>query len=300
MTDQPAEAERCYRRAYAIATAALEPDHPFVITSRKNLTDFCEARGRALEAVTPVPAAAPKPLVTASQPDSRWQKLIERGRRELANERWQAVIPRSERPFTIVVWTLCVLVLLLVIVTKPWNRSAAPLAQAVNASPAPAAPPIALEPAQPPLAAAPPVVAAVPPATRTRPPIGNSGRTVSARTPMPSARNQPLVETAALCKTLSTRTAPDWRCDPAGRVVDSGAIYFYTRIKAPGATTVEHRWYKDNTLFQSVELDIQPNARNGYRTYSRHTVKDGSHGSWRVELRTDNGQLLHEERFTIR
>jgi hypothetical protein len=108
------------------------------------------------------------------------------------------------------------------------------------------------------------------------------------------------VETAALCRTLSTRTAPDWRCDPAGRVVDSGAIYFYTRIKAPGATTVQHRWYKDNTLFQSVELDVQPNARNGYRTYSRHTVKDGSQGSWRVELRTDNGQLLHEERFTIR
>jgi len=43
--DRPGDAERCYRRAHAIAIAALEPDHPFVATSEKNLRDFCDARG---------------------------------------------------------------------------------------------------------------------------------------------------------------------------------------------------------------------------------------------------------------
>src|SRR5687768_3666763 len=52
--DSPPEAEWCYRRAYAIATKALAPDPPFVATSRKNLEDFCRARGRSFER-SPVP-----------------------------------------------------------------------------------------------------------------------------------------------------------------------------------------------------------------------------------------------------
>src|SRR6266545_5991623 len=43
--DSPAEAELCYRRAYAIAMTAHAPNDPLVITSRKNLEDFCTARG---------------------------------------------------------------------------------------------------------------------------------------------------------------------------------------------------------------------------------------------------------------
>src|SRR5713101_4199348 len=43
---KPADAELCYRRAYAIATAVLPPDHPFVGTSRKNLEDFCKSQGK--------------------------------------------------------------------------------------------------------------------------------------------------------------------------------------------------------------------------------------------------------------
>jgi hypothetical protein len=38
-----------YRKAYEIATAVLELDHPFVVTSRKNLNDFYKGRGRAVE-----------------------------------------------------------------------------------------------------------------------------------------------------------------------------------------------------------------------------------------------------------
>ena len=42
--ERPADAERCYRRAFAIASAVLDPNHPFVTLSATNLRDFCLAR----------------------------------------------------------------------------------------------------------------------------------------------------------------------------------------------------------------------------------------------------------------
>ena len=48
--EKPQRAERHFRRAYEIAKATLEPDHPFVATSRKNLEDFCNTRGIPVDA----------------------------------------------------------------------------------------------------------------------------------------------------------------------------------------------------------------------------------------------------------
>src|SRR5215510_1572341 len=59
MADKPDEAEKAYRRAHAIAAAAFAPDHPFVVTSRKNLEEFCAARGRP-RPFEPRQAAAPE------------------------------------------------------------------------------------------------------------------------------------------------------------------------------------------------------------------------------------------------
>src|SRR5262245_20589185 len=49
MNNNPVQAEHCFRRAFAIATTVLTPDHPFVATSRQNLRDFCDARGIPIE-----------------------------------------------------------------------------------------------------------------------------------------------------------------------------------------------------------------------------------------------------------
>lgn len=82
-----------------------------------------------------------------------------------------------------------------------------------------------------------------------------------------------------------------------GATADAGVLVFYTRIRSPRGTTVEHRWYRGDTVVQSVRLRIGANSGAGYRTYSRNTV--GS-GAWRVELRASDGTLLHEARFTVR
>jgi hypothetical protein len=107
-----------------------------------------------------------------------------------------------------------------------------------------------------------------------------------------------LVAIASLCRDLAT--SGGWRCVPIENPVSPGPIFFYTRVKSSAATTVEHRWYRGDQLRQVIELRIHPNAIDGYRTYSRTTLDTTGTGDWRVELRTKDGALLHEERFVVR
>ncbi len=91
--------------------------------------------------------------------------------------------------------------------------------------------------------------------------------------------------------------AGEWRCNPARSPVAPGRLYFYTRLTSQRGTKIQHRWYQGERLRQNVELTVQANAGTGYRTYSRNTV---TAGEWRVELRTGDGALLREERFTVK
>jgi hypothetical protein len=116
------------------------------------------------------------------------------------------------------------------------------------------------------------------------------------REPSTVAAGTPTIADARLCRKLSTSGA--WQCDPVASPVASGTIYFYTRIVSPRATQVQHRWYQGDRLRQSVMLDIQANP-SGYRTFSRTTVGPDRAGEWRVELRTPDGRMLREERFTV-
>ena len=110
----------------------------------------------------------------------------------------------------------------------------------------------------------------------------------------PTTPARPVVITARLCGELD-----DWLCDPADRPVPPGPLFFYAQIKSASATTVQHLWYQDDRLYQSVTLRVEAN-RAGYRTFSRNLMTSDSAGSWRIELRSEDGTLLHEERFTVR
>jgi hypothetical protein len=77
-------------------------------------------------------------------------------------------------------------------------------------------------------------------------------------------------------------------------------MFFYTRLKSTTATTIEHRWYQGDRLRQAVQLRIAANPGAGYRTYSRNAVSSERAGDWRVELRSADGTVLHEERFAVR
>jgi hypothetical protein len=148
------------------------------------------------------------------------------------------------------------------------------------------------------------------PKTGVTPSTPSAGRPARESSSVPTAAdekaaspNPPLVATAQLCKDFSTGgrgSSGDWHCVPPTLPVGQGPLVFYTRLKSATPTTIQHRWYRDDRLRQAVELPIRANSTAGYRTYSRQTVDNRGAGNWRVELRTKDGVLLHEERFVVR
>jgi hypothetical protein len=265
-TGRLSEAETLYRRAAAIAAAALPPDHSMVVESRQNLEDFCRAHGLSIESsvvVTPTLDTV-APTIIAAQP--------------------RPATPTPGRMSPSVRWAAAGAVVLLaavLLMSRPWSTRDAP-------APAPKPEPAASEP----VAASPaPVELGRPPAATPR----RDDRYAATRKP-PAAGGGVTVATAQVCRTFLA-SGPSWRCDPVGQPAAPGSIVFLTRVRSPRDATVVHRWYRGDTLRQSVMLEIEPNATEGYRTFSRLTVEEGD---WRLEVRGEDGKLLNEQRFTVR
>jgi hypothetical protein len=102
---------------------------------------------------------------------------------------------------------------------------------------------------------------------------------------------------ARLCRQLTP--SGGWTCVPPESPPTAGRYYYLTRVAAPGAAQVEHRWYRGDRVVQAVPLAIRGGGPAGYRTYSRQTVLDTQPGEWRVEVRSAAGAVLAEERFTV-
>jgi hypothetical protein len=221
---------------------------------------------------------------------------------------------RSSRP--VAIGAVLVGGLLLTIATATWLRSNH------NLESSPASPSVSPSPAT--AATSPPSVPIAPdaakeagtdrgssalgaaPKTGVPPSTPSAGRSARESASLPTAADEkaaspesPLVATAQLCKDFST-DGSGWHCVVPTSPVEQGRLVFYTRLKSPTATTIQHRWYRDDRLRQAVELPIRANTTDGYRTYSRQTVDNRGAGNWRVELRTKDGVLLHQERFVVR
>ncbi|MGH9314060.1 MAG: DUF2914 domain-containing protein [Vicinamibacterales bacterium] len=297
IADKPADAELCYRRAYAIATAVLEPDHPFVATSGKNLRDFCEARGKPVESPTTPPIVAAERERGATSSVHLPPERPSRAESRLPGFR------RSSLPLAIGALSASGLVLVMFVATRPWfgpnGRAGSSPGSATQSLPGNPAPGMGAR-----ADAIPDATATTSAARQARDGAIVPSTAAESRATATSAPALPLVADAHLCRTLSIgepRGSPsDWQCDPASLPASQGSLFFYTRLKSENDTTVQHRWYRGDRLQQVVELRIRANPESGYRTYSRSTVDNRSGGDWRVELRTKDGILLHEERFAVR
>ena len=264
-TGSPSEAETLYRRAAAIAAAALPSDHPMVVASQQNLEDFCRAHGLSIESsvvVTPTLDTV-TPAAVAAQP--------------------RPAAPTPGRMSPSVRWAAAGAVVLLaavLLMSRPWSTRDAPA------------------PAKPEPAASEPVAASPAPVEQGRPPAASPRRDDrNAATPKPPATGGGVIVAAAqLCRAFSA-SGPSWQCDPVDQPAAPGSIVFLTRVRSPRDATVVHRWYRGDTLRQSVMLVIEANATEGYRTFSRLTVEEGD---WRLEVRGEDGKLLNEQRFTVR
>jgi hypothetical protein len=259
---KPEDAEQCFRRACAIAEASLEPSHPFVATSRKNLEDFCKARGKPVDVKAPAPVdAVPK---VAEEP---------------------AIVERPEAGLRRIIIPLAVAVVVVVVAMAIWLRSGDPETPVATIDPAPA------PDASPPKPAPAPSTSATP----DPPPVSKPTPSASSR---PASTGAVSVSEAAICRALTTGSR--WRCTPAVSPIEPTTLFFYTRVKSATDRVVEHRWYRGGRLMKSIDRLVRANPEEGYRTYSRTTVDAKGGGDWRVELKTKNGTLIHEERFTVR
>jgi hypothetical protein len=269
MADNPIDAEHYFRRACAIATATLAPDHPFVAMSSKNLHDFCAAHGRPEE----LPPSSPQVAAWLEAPVTRAAPPRESTPSVTKQDVTVMTRKRSMRPLALGALGGVALLIVVLTAARPWGTEAE-------------------ETALPP--PAPVVPARELPAPRTTAPRAEPMVTARSAPATPSAA-MPTVVTAQLCTALRA-----WRCAAADRQVPPGPMTFYTRVKSATATTIEHRWYQGDRLRQTMRLRIQANPGAGYRTYSRNTITSERAGDWRVELRSADGALLDEERFTVR
>jgi Protein of unknown function (DUF2914)/Tetratricopeptide repeat len=300
---KPAEAEACYRRAYAVARAALAADHPFVVMSASNLREFCEARGLPFDrspaspaarppdadrlpqppapiAVAPIAPAAPDRMTAGDWPEPPAHPAADTARAEGST----SPVAPSPSMGRLVLAGLIIggLIAIAAIVIQSRSTARAPERTVATASgradrPKPARKARGVLPRGE--------------ARREHPP--GADRDALAKV----AASAPTLAAAELCRTLLTGN--DWWCAPATGTLRPGEVFFYTRLLSQTDTAVQHRWYRGSRLHQSVTLRVHANSRAGYRTYSQMTVSPARAGDWRVELRAANGAVLHEERFTV-
>lgn len=298
------EAEAAYRRAHDIAVAALPPDHPLLVRSTENLRDFCAARGRAFDGPAPVVLEAvpesvqvvasetPADLPAALAPEPAATRILASPPVDAPVSRSAPASEDGRHPFR---WIVPVFVVVAIAAVVAWMVSDR------GAAPAPAPTPATASTPEPPAPA--PALPAPAPSTSadSRPPAAPVPDTAVPRiaaAPVPQVPGSSVVVRAEVCRNFGASGA-EWSCDPVGATTTPGALVFYTRLRFPQPTTIVHRWFRGEALMQSVELRVGANPREGYRTFSRQTVRAGASGPWRVQLLDTAGAVLHEHRFTV-
>jgi len=107
------------------------------------------------------------------------------------------------------------------------------------------------------------------------------------------------VAVAELCSVLSRARNP-WACEPVGDPVGSDAVYYYTRVRFPRDVTIRHRWTRGGRVVQDVRLRVRANLSDGFRTFSRQTLRGLGAGTWVVTLLGPDGGVLDERTFEAR
>jgi DUF2914 family protein/tetratricopeptide repeat protein len=293
-----ASAETLLREAAALQEASLGPLHPDLANTLNNLGVVCEINnnpGAAEDCFRRAVAIATAVL----KPDHPFVATSRQNLRDFCEARGKQiderpVVPRRFiRPLAIGALGPAVMLIVILTTIRPWLNSAgqaqSPLPivtesprQTIPTTPAPSQPAPAVDPIT------------LPRQTTT---TSEGRREVASPRPITDASTpvRLTVIKARLCAELV-----DFACDPPDRPIPPGPLFFYTQVKSASATTIQHRWYRDNRLYQSVQLHVQASPRDGYRTFSRSIMTGESAGSWRVELTTADGVLLHEERFSVR
>ncbi len=328
---RPNEAEFLYRRALGLARTTLPAGHPYIETSLENLKALYRTQGRPeklalvadsetsrsglpiqgavddeevkvdvdvdvdididIEIDAPVPEELPAAQTPAPASVAGAQSA------SAPEEPPDAIYGQLARPALLMVAAASIVLLV------GWWLFAG---SGGEESSVPAEPPVATRSTEPPVSLQPEAVVehVAEPEDRVSPILESPSDSPPAASADEAGVGSAVVVEARVCKRLVTRdddgsSLGDWRCDAVVGPVDTGQLYFYTRIRTPTDITVEHRWLRDGVIQQAINLEVGANDGPGYRTYSTLTVSPEKSGAWRVEVRTGDQDVLRVEDFVV-
>jgi len=77
-----------------------------------------------------------------------------------------------------------------------------------------------------------------------------------------------------------------------------GKIYCFTKLSsALDTTSISHIWYWNNTHIATVDLKVNGKS---WRTWSSKTIIEEWTGTWRVDVFSPVGGIIHSQEFLLR
>jgi hypothetical protein len=79
--------------------------------------------------------------------------------------------------------------------------------------------------------------------------------------------------------------------------IRQGKVFCFTEfdgIQAPGP--ILHKWFRRDTLSESIKLNLQPGR---WATYSSISLRESDRGPWRVEVTDSRGNIFAVLRFSV-
>ena len=108
--------------------------------------------------------------------------------------------------------------------------------------------------------------------------------------------NTDKVSRAVLTTNISAREPVDTLAQQINYTELDGKLFFFTELRGLQGTTVTHQWYFEGAQDASIPLGVHTSR---YRTFSSKNITPAQGGTWRVELRDDNKQILASREFTL-
>lgn len=105
-----------------------------------------------------------------------------------------------------------------------------------------------------------------------------------------------VVSRAVLTTGITQREPVDVLKDNLKRTQFSEKLYFFTEIKNLQGRMIHHLWFHQDQLMAEIPLTV---GAVRYRTYSSKNIMPSQTGQWRVEVVTQQGQLLAQKSFRI-
>ncbi|TMO67668.1 DUF2914 domain-containing protein [Pseudoalteromonas aurantia] len=105
-----------------------------------------------------------------------------------------------------------------------------------------------------------------------------------------------VVSRAVLTTGIEQREPVDVLKDNLKRTQFSEKLYFFTEIKNLQGKIIHHLWFHQDQLMAEIPLTV---GAVRYRTYSSKNIMPSQTGQWRVEVVTQQGQLLAQKSFRI-